>query len=130
MLVFGATVLASVFLVLVQQPSRESATWLLYLAAVWALLLPVTSFVQVNPHAPHAAAQWTACPPFLPRCMPYSMHRRQGYLRPCMTYVGASVQHFGYVQANSDLPPVPGDLQRLYSQSHLVLDAERSAAQR
>ena len=57
MLVFGATVLASVFLMLVQQPSRESVTWLLYLAAVWALLLPVTSFVQVPPSAPDAAMQ-------------------------------------------------------------------------
>ena len=33
-------------------------------------------------------------------------------------------------QAALDLPPVPGDLQRLYSQSHLALDAERLAAQR
>ena len=33
-------------------------------------------------------------------------------------------------QAALDLPPVPGDLQRLYSQSHLALDAERMAAQR
>ena len=60
MLVFGATILAAVFLVLVQQPGRESATWLLYVAAVWALLLPVTSFVQVTPHGPHASACWTA----------------------------------------------------------------------
>lgn len=60
MLVFGATILASVFLVLVQQPDRESATWLLYVAAVWALLLPVTSFVQVAPYAPHAATCWTS----------------------------------------------------------------------
>ncbi|CAK0743676.1 hypothetical protein CVIRNUC_001488 [Coccomyxa viridis] len=78
MLVFGATTLVAVFLVLLQQPSRESATWLPYLAAVWALMLPITSFVQ----------------------------------------------------AALDLPPVPGDLQRLYSQSHLALDAERLAAQR
>ncbi len=60
MLVFGATILASVFLVLVQQPGRESATWLLYVAAVWALLLPVTSFIQVSPRDPRAAACWTA----------------------------------------------------------------------
>lgn len=48
MLVFGATTLASVFLVMLQQANRDSATWLPYLAAVWALLLPVTSFVQVR----------------------------------------------------------------------------------
>ena len=47
MLVFGATVLVALFLVLVQQPNQDSTTWLPYLAAVWALLLPVTSFVQV-----------------------------------------------------------------------------------
>ena len=53
MLVFGATTLVAVFLVLLQQPSRESATWLPYLAAVWALMLPVTSFVQVLHHSLH-----------------------------------------------------------------------------
>ena len=52
MLVFGATTLVAVFLVLLQQPSRESATWLPYLAAVWALMLPVTSFVQVHHLSP------------------------------------------------------------------------------
>lgn len=129
-LVFGATILASVFLVLIQQHSRQSATWLLYLATVWALLLPVTSFIQVRPDAPPAGAYWTACPCLC--CIPQSQDGRNILLRGnfLLKHPNCSPDIPESVQANSDLPPVPGDLQRLYSQSHLVLDAERSAAQR
>ena len=126
MLVLGATVLAALFLVLVQQPNQDSATWLPYLAAVWALLLPVTSFVQVcaMTHSYHL--------PVVPACkvgkvLQCEDHREsvKGAALTCLLN-----DQCYRVQAGSELPPVPGDLQRLYSQSHLVLDAERFAAQR
>ena len=50
-LVFTATMLAAAFLVLLQRPLRGSVGLLPWLASVWALLLPLASFLQVPPLA-------------------------------------------------------------------------------
>ena len=48
MLVFAATMLVAVFLVLSQQPSKGFAALLPWIAALWAVLLPVAILVLVR----------------------------------------------------------------------------------